>query len=168
MQSTRLTFVPLPGGRDLVKWLRANLEWLVAVAVGGMLFAYRFKVSAMFAEKTWNLGAFYAALFDWASIQGAFLFGVYAFFLSRSEPFIQAIAGSQAFRLLRRFVVRTLYLSLALSVLTLPMLVAPIELEKGRIDVGFGAFCFLSILTAYTFMCFTKVIRVFGKIERRS
>ena len=125
-------------------------------------------ITANFTYKIWDLGAYYSAVFQWSSIQGAFLFGVYAFFLSRSEPFIQAIAGSGAFKLLREYVVRTLYLSMGLCVLTLPMLVAPAPVDGGVFSIGFGMLWLSTVLLVYTFMCFLKVIRVFGKIERRS
>jgi len=168
MQSIELTSVSLPGWRDILKWLRANLEWLGTLAALAVLGFFRFEVSNAFASKSWDLAAFYSAAFDWSSIQAAFLFGVYAFFLSRSEPFIQAIAGSPAFRLLRRYVVRTLYLSMALSVITLPMVVRPLDMTANVIDWPFLYFAVTASLFVYTFLCFIKVIRVFGKIERRS
>src|SRR5690554_950400 len=114
MDSTGAISVPLPRGKDLWLTARATLVWLAATFMGATLFNWRAPVAAAFASKEWDLGAFYAAVFNWGSIQGAFLFGVYAFFLSRSEPFIQAIAPSPAFKELRRYVVRTLYLSMAL------------------------------------------------------
>jgi len=118
-----------------------------------------------FQNKSWDIGAYYSAIFDWSSIQAAFLFGVYAFFLSRSEPFLQAIGGTPVFKQLRQYVVRSLYLSLTLSVLTLPVLVSPPEMKSGNL-IGFIVFWFLSTLLTYTFFCFLKVVRVFGKIER--
>lgn len=168
MRSIAATSVPLPGWRDLWRVARANLDWLAASAASVTLYIWRDPLSQGFASKRWDLGAYYSALFDWSSVQAAFLFGVYAFFLSRSEPFIQAIAGSSAFRDLRLYVVRTLYLSMSLSVLSLPSLVAPVAIEKGGSGVGYAIFLGLSALLTYTFFCFLKVIRVFGKIERRS
>jgi hypothetical protein len=129
---------------------------------------WRLPIVEQFATEAWDLGAFYSAVFDWASIQAAFLFGVYAFFLSRSEPFIQAIAGSQGFKLLRKYVVRTLYLSMALSVIALPMVVSPLVPDEGEIGPAFVILWLNAVLLTYTFLCFLKVIRVFGKIERRS
>lgn len=168
MQSIELTSVNLPGWRDILKWLRANLEWLGALVAIALLAIFRFEVSKAFASKAWDLGAFYSAAFDWSSIQAAFLFGVYAFFLSRSEPFIQAIAGSQAFRLLRRYVVRTFYLSMALSVVSLPMVVGTASMSATEISWPYLYFSAITCLLVYTFLCLIKVIRVFGKIERRS
>lgn len=167
MHTIGLISVNLPGWRDATRWLRANLEWLGALGVATAGLYWRADVTEQFTSKAWDLGAYYSAIFDWASIQAAFLFGVYAFFLSRSEPFIEAIAGSAAFKLLRRYVVRTLYLSMALSVASLPMVIAPADVATGNTG-GFFAVWSLTVLLSYTFLCFLKVIRVFGKIERRS
>lgn len=168
MRSIAATSVPLPGWRDLWRAARANLDWIASATAGATLYIWRNPLSEGFVSKRWDLGDYYSALFDWSSVQAAFLFGVYAFFLSRSEPFIQAIAGSAAFRELRLYVVRTLYLSMSLSVLSLPFLVAPVAIERGGNGIGYAIFLGLSALLTYTFFCFLKVVRVFGKIERRS
>lgn len=168
MHSTAVTSVQLPRGRDLWLAARANLDWLAASLAGASLYIWRAEIAGPFAAKEWDLAGFYSAAFDWSSIQAAFLFGVYAFFLSRSEPFIQAIAPSPAFKMLRRYVVRTLYLTMALSVVSLPLLVAPPAMDATGNGFGFAVFWGLSVLLTYTFFCFIKVIRVFGKIERRS
>lgn len=168
MQSIGLISVNLPEWHKGAKWLRANLEWIGAVGVGVAAIVWRNEIVTMFADKTWELGAYLSAVFNWSSLQGALLFGVYAFFLSRSEPFIQAIASSPAFRLLRRYVLRTLYLSMILSAMVLPMLVAPTSMKKGEIGLSFGHLWLSTVLLTYTVLCFLKVVRVFGKIERRS
>lgn len=154
----------LPGWRDLYISARKNLDWLAgAVALFQTIF-WRELITQGFASKQWNLDAFYSAAFDWSSIQAAFLFGVYAFFLSSSEPFLKAVASSPFFPDLRKYVARTLYLSMSVTVLSLPMLVAPPDIES---TIGYAAFAGLLALIVYTFFCFLRVIRVFRKIERR-
>jgi hypothetical protein len=168
MHSIELTSVNLPELPKIGRWFRTWFEVLGAATAGLLVFIWRDDIVAQFANETWNLGAYYSAIFDWSSIQAAFLFGVYAFFLSRSEPFIQAIAGSGAFKLLRRYVVRTLYLSMSLTVAALPMVVSPLQMGADWVSLGFAIAWFQTTLLVYTFLCFVKVIRVFGKIERRS
>ena len=168
MRSIELTSVNLPELPKIGRWFRARFELMGALSAGAAIFSWREEIVAKFASKAWDLGAYYSAIFDWSSIQAAFLFGVYAFFLSRSEPFIQAIAGSTGFKLLGRYVVRTLYLSMALTVVALPMLVSPLDAGTSWKSAGFVMMWFQSTLLAYTFLCFVKVVRVFGKIERRS
>lgn len=165
MQDTGTISVPLPGWRDLVKAARANLEWFAAALSGATILNWRGPITEGFASKAWDLGAYLSAIFDWSSIQAAFIFGVYAFFLSRSEPFLQAISGTPAFASLRRYVVRTLYLSMTLTVGSLPFLVATPDVKS---TFGFVAIWFLTVLLVFTFFSFLKVIRVFGKIDRRS
>ena len=155
-----------PVRSDAYLWVRRNLEWLIAAAVFAVIGFQRDYISTQFAESNWSASNYYSAVFGWASIQGAFLFSVYAFFLSRSEPFIKAIAQTEPFRALRRYVLRALWLSLVLTLVTLPLLVGtpPISYWYG-LTGGFAVFWFVSIWLAYTFMCFVKVIRVFRKLE---
>lgn len=166
MTSIANTSAELPELRDIWFFLRRHLEVFGAVGTLALVVWKQPAIAANFSgsDPAWNIGAYYSAIFGWASIQGAFLFGVYAFFLSRSEPFIQAIADSAPFLQLRRYVIRTLYLTLVLTVAALPMLVAPLPLTGN--GVGYLFFSLFSVATAYTFFCFLKVIRVFGKIER--
>lgn len=168
MSNTVAISVNLPEWRSLWKPVRNRLEWIAAGLAGVGIISQRDRIVGRFVEGVWDLGAFYSAIFDWASIQGAFIFGVYAFFLSRSEPFIQAIAPSPAFKMLRSYVVRTLYLTLILTVAALPMVVSPWRMTGDGFSGGFAVFLLQSMLAVYTFFCFLKVIRVFGKIERRS
>jgi len=168
MSNTAVISVNLPEWRNLWRPVRNRLEWIASTVAGVLIVWQQQAIAANFNSKDWDLGAFYSAVFDWSSIQGAFIFGVYAFFLSRSEPFIQAISSSRAFKMLRRYVVRTLYLTLILTVISLPMVVSPLAMNGGRLSAGFIVFTFQSTLAVYTFFCFLKVIRVFGKIERRS
>jgi hypothetical protein len=147
-------------------WLRRNMEWLTTLGVGGVIVRNREWIGSQFANEVWKIDAFYSAVFDWSSIQAAFLFSVYAFFLSRSEPFIKAIATTSSFRALRSYVLRTLALAMGLTVLSLPLVVAPMGIKSGSpCDIGFVIFCLTMLALSYTFMCFVKVIRVFGKLE---
>ena len=151
---------------DAYRLLRRNLEKIAASSVLVAALWWRPEASQNFASGRWNIGAFYSAVFDWSSIQAAFLFGVYAFFLSRSEPFIKAIEASPVFQDLRRYIVRALFLTLALTVFSLPLLVAPLAITGGVWDWGYYVFAAFTVVLVYTFFCFLKVIRVFGKIDR--
>jgi hypothetical protein len=166
MNSIAITSLGSPVLSEVYRWIRRNLEWLVAAAAFAAIGWRAETISGSFASGTWNLGAFYSAAFNWAAIQGAFLFSVYAFFLSRSEPFIQAIAKTEAFQALRSYVLRALWLSMALTLIVLPLLVSPPAMSQtAGFTVAFGIFWFVSVLLTYTFMCFVKVIRVFRKLE---
>jgi hypothetical protein len=151
---------------DVYRFVRRNSERLGTLASLAAVVYWRAPITQRFSSGAWNVEAFYSAVFDWSSIQAAFLFGVYAFFLSRSEPFIQAISESAVFGELRGYVRSTLYLTLLLSVVSLPLLVLPPKMESGEyLNAGFIAFAGLGTALVYTFLCFLKVIRVFGKIE---
>lgn len=164
MDNTEAISVQLPGWRNLYNAARSNLEWIAAIVAVVEIVLWREWITGKFISEAWELGALYAAIFDWSSIQAAFLFGIYAFFLSRTESFLKAVASSPFFPSLRRYVVRTLYLSMLLTVLSLPMLVAPLNVAT---IAGFAVLTILCGLTVFTFFCFLRVIRVFGKIERK-
>lgn len=165
MNGIAITSVGYPALRERLLWARRNLEWMVAATVFLGIVAFHDSISDKFASRTWDIGAFYSAVFDWSSIQAAFLFSVYAFFLSRSEPFIQAISKTKPFRDLRNYVLRSLMLSMSLTLLSLPLLISSPSTESGG-GLGFLVFVALATLLTYTFMCFVKVIRVFRKLER--
>lgn len=165
MDNTEVTFVPLPGWRDLYLVTRRHFEWLAAVAWAITSLVWREEITGNFKSKAWDLSSFYAATFDWSSIQAALLFGIYAFFMSRTEPLLRAVASSSFFKLLRRYLIRTLYLSMSLTVATLPMLVSPADIESAA---GYSIFSAISALLVFTFFSFLKVVRVFSKIERGS
>jgi hypothetical protein len=104
----------------------------------GLIIKERAYVTASFASGRWDMPAFYAAVFDWSSIQAAFLFSVFAFFLSRSEPFIQAISNTVPFRALRAYVLKSLILSLGLTLASLPLLIStPVVVSGNYINLGF-------------------------------
>jgi hypothetical protein len=154
---------------DAYLWLRRNMDWIVPILTVGLIIKERAYVTASFASGRWDMPAFYAAVFDWSSIQAAFLFSVFAFFLSRSEPFIQAISNTVPFRALRAYVLKSLILSLGLTLASLPLLIStPVVVSGNYINLGFLLFVGISALLSYTFMCFVKVVRVFYKIEKAS
>lgn len=152
----------------LGKAARAHAEWFAAAGVAIALWVYRVPIATEFASDRWSAEAFFGAVFDWSSIQAALLFGVYAFFLSRSEPFLQAIAGTPAFRELRNYLLRTLRLSMALTLCSLPMVIATPTIDRSGGGWGYMLAAGFAVVTTFTFFSFLKVIRVFGKIDRRS
>jgi hypothetical protein len=169
MADIAITSGPPQVWRDGYVWLRRHLDWLVPLAVIVAVVKERAFITHSFATERWNLGGFYAAVFDWSSIQAAFLFSVFAFFLARSEPFIQAISGTVPFRALRKYVLRSLVLSMGLTLVSLPPLVnTPDMVDGAYLNAGFIVFLFVTAFLSYTFMCFVKVVRVFYKLEKAS
>ena len=157
----------LPGWTDLQKSARSHLEWIAAIFGGATIVNWKNFIEERFYSGEWDMSAYMGAVFDWSSIQAALLFGIYAFFLARSEAFVVAIAGSPAFVELRHYVLRTLYLSIVLTVSSLPFLVSPPVLVEGRSGLSFVVFVALSVVLIFTFCSFLKVIRIFRKIDRR-
>lgn len=152
---------------EMFRFARKYLDAILMTAVGSLLLMFSGAVATEFRAERWDLGAFYSAVFDWSSIQSAFLFGIYAFVLSRAEPFVKAIAGTPAFSAMRAYVRHTVYIALALTAVTMPMLIAAPTMTDGSIyDVGYVLFVAYSLATVYVFARFLKVVRVFTKLER--
>lgn len=166
MTSIAGSSVALPELPDLYRFIRRNLERIATVATLALVVWQREAITTNFASQAWSLSSFYEAAFNWSAIQVGFLFGAYAFFLSRSEPFIQAVAGSEPFMLLRQYVKRTLYLTFVIAGTSVPLLVSPPVMRAGEYGVSFGVFTLFSCALAYAVFCMLKVIRVFGKLER--
>jgi hypothetical protein len=158
--------VALPDWSESYRFVRRNLERIATSATLLLIVWQRAAITANFAGGDWSLSNFYSAVFNWSAIQVGFLFGAYAFFLSRSEPFIQAVAASDHFTQLRIYVKRTMYLTMALAALTAALLVDTPAMVAGRFSLGFGVFAVVSCVLIYTLFCMLKVIRVFGKLER--
>ncbi len=155
--------------REIYIWFRRNLDWLVPLIAMAIMVYKRGVITSSFANDIWDLEGFYAAVFDWSSIQSAFLFSVFAFFLARSEPFIQAISNTTTFRALRKYVLRSLILSMLLTLLSFPLLInTPDMVSNEYLNFGFCIFIFVMTFLCYTFMCFIKVVRVFYKLEKNS
>lgn len=165
MTSIALTSGRLPALRDVYRALRRYLPGIAAFAAPIAVVAERGTLAAKFASNEWDAGAFYSAVFDWSSIQSAFLFGIYAFILSRSEPFIRAIDGTEPFEMLRSYSRRTLYLTFALTIASMPLAVVGPKPTDNLSSLNLWIFAGLASLAAYTFCRFLKVVRVFGKIE---
>lgn len=167
MSSIAFTSSRSAGHSDVYLWLRRNLSLIIATATLVAIGAAHGAIANKFSAGGWKIDAYYSAIFNWAAFQGAFLFSVYAFFLSRSEPFIKAVEATPAFRNLRKYVLRSLWLSMGLTLASLPAVVAAptISADAGLLDPGFIIFWVMSTLLAYTFGNFVKVIRVFRLLE---
>ena len=168
MRSTNSTYASHWEFSDLYAWARRHFPILAVVVVAAALIFWSEVIATAFATERWNLQAFYAALFDWSSIQGAFLFGVYAFVLARSEPFIRAVAKTRAFDQARQYVRVSVYLSLGLTVLCIPMLISPLAMkpEQTLYGAGFVVFFGYALFGTYLLARFLKVLRVFRTLER--
>ena len=151
----------------MYRFFRRNLN-LILVAISLILLVrYAADIAPKFAVGEWSLENFYAALFDWSSILSAFMFGIYAFVLSRSEPFMKAASGTRAFEDARDYVRRTVYLALAMTAVCVPMLVAgPSPVDGGWLDYGYWIFASYVVGTVYLFSRFLKIVRVFRKLEQ--
>ena len=149
-----------------ITWLRSNLEWIGCALIICVTLWEGTTVIDNFHRNLWSISQFYSAIFSWASVQGALLFSVYAFFLSRSEPFIRAVSKTFPFRQMRVYILRTLWLTIILNLISLPLMVAPpVPARAGLLDPGFDALLVLVAMFSLAFLRFLKIVRVFRLLE---
>ena len=151
--------------RDARRRLRRHLPAIAAVTAPISVLAERETLSSRFGSEAWDIGAFYSAVFDWSSIQSAFLFGIYAFILARSEPFIKAIDGTEPFEKLRSLCRSTLYMTFLLTLVSMPLAVTQPQPTNSLLSLNLWVLAGLSSLAAFSFFRFFKIVRVFSKIE---
>lgn len=167
MKSINLTSGVIVGWIDLYRFLRRHLGAIAVLLTGAVLINWSSAIAEKFSSEEWDLGNFYAAIFDWSSILCAFLFGVYVYVLGKGKPFIEAISDTDAFRKFRSYVRRTIYMMLATSAVLIPQLVAPILPSDGTWnDWGFWLFAVVVAWSMLLYFRFFKIVRTFHKLER--
>ena len=123
-------------------------------------------IASRFAQQNapWSASGLYSGVFNWASIQCGFLFAIYTFVLPRSEPFIRAISATSAFANFKRYMLRTVYLTFAIAVATLALMVwNPLPVATGVMPILLAAWVAISV---YSFLRFLKCVRSFRKLDR--
>lgn len=159
-------YVLQPVYSEMYRVFRRHLPSMAGAFAFACVIVWRVPISNGLSSEDWDVGALYAAIFDWSSIQSAFLFGIYAFLLGRTEPFLKAIAETPAFERMRAHVRLTMIAALILTLVALPLLVARPIPSSSLCSFSLWAFGLLAFFTAYTSASFIKVVRVFWKIER--
>lgn len=133
---------------------------LVALAV---VVVWREAIAARFAPNGWQPSNLYNAVFNWASIQSGFVFGIYGFVASKRDGFVGEIAGGRAFAQLLTYARRAYITGFVLTFVSLPVMVAAPSLADSKslsywlVAVWFAAF-------VWTFCAFLRVAFTFGLI----
>lgn len=140
-------------------------EEILSVAVFGVwLWQSPFLAQQFVSPQTWSASGLYSGIFSWASIQAGFLFAVYTFIVPRSEPFVRAIAATKAFADFKRYMLVTVYLTFAVSIAALGLMVVNPSPPVNGFPAGMLA-AWIAV-TVYSFLRFLKVIRTFRMLDR--
>ena len=167
MVSTSLHYVRKTPLISAMKHVRRHFALFLSMTVLVMLIICSKKIGGLFESEQWEIGSLYAAVFSWSSLQGAFLFGIYAFVLSGSEGFVKAVKNTTTFKRGREFVRTTVYMTLALSAICLPLLVIHPSLPvTSSLTIGYCLFAFIAATSIYIFCRFLTVLKLFRILER--
>lgn len=128
-----------------------------------LLIYYRVSVSQQFDENKWDPSNLYGAVFDWSSIQSAFIFAIYGFIVTKKDGFAGAIVGGQTYERFLSFTRRACLGGFVLTIVTLPLVIAsPAVSGASRIEYYSIALWFSFFVWA--FGAFMRVAFSFGII----
>ena len=128
-----------------------------------LLYVFRGEVSAQFGDGGWKVGGLYNAVFNWASIQSGFVFGVSGFIASKRDGFVGELAKGRSFDNLLTYSRRAYLTGFALTFISLPVMVIEPAIGGAStrqfwiVAVWFSMFC-------WTFCAFLRVAFLFGMV----
>lgn len=138
----------------------------VAFAVVSLILIIVFhdSIVAKFKPDGWQSSNLYSAVFNWASIQSGFVFGVYGFIATKRDGFAGEMAKAPSFDLFLKYARRAYLTGFALTFVSLPIMVANPNLatasprEFSIVAIWFAVF-------VWTFCAFLRVAFIFGIIS---
>lgn len=147
-------------------------DQLVLIFSTGAFTLFAKKVSNAAYFGSWEETLFYASLFNWSSIQTAFLFGIYTFIIGRPGKFKSRFEDTKLYADSMKYLRRTVFSSFVLSFICLPlMFVAPnISRWRGLKELGLGyiVFAVTSVFALYLFGRILISMKIFMFVEGES
>lgn len=129
-----------------------------------LIVVFRASITGKFAPDGWDSSNLYSAVFNWASIQSGFVFGIYGFIATKRDGFAGEVAKGQSFDLFLKYARRAYLTGFLLTFVSLPIMVVnpAIEAESPMqfwvVAAWFAAF-------VWTFCAFLRVAFIFGIIS---
>jgi len=135
-----------------LNWLLLHQHSALLSLIGASLFLlFPSQMSNLAVTEEWDQSILYGSLFNWASIQTAFLFGIYTFIMGRPEVFVKRFKTTKLYRRSMLYLRKTVFISLLLSAVCVPLMLASpdIELwswsEKSLPNIGYAVFAVISV-----------------------
>lgn len=148
-------------------WRTKAFERHAPVAFGALTVAliavFRLAIAERFEPNGWDSTSLYSAVFNWASIQSGFVFGIYGFIVTKKDGFAGVVSKAKSFDKFLAYARRAYLTGFALTFVSLPIMVANPEIadtsspEFWVVAVWFAAF-------VWTFCAFLRVAFIFGII----
>lgn len=146
-------------------WRKLWFERTAPIAVGLVVFCtvalLRDSIAAQFSPTGWQAANLYNAVFNWASIQSGFVFGIYGFIATKRDGFVGEIFGGRSFQQLLSYARRAYVSGFILTFASLPLMVINPQIgDAGSLKYWIVAVWFASF--AWTFCAFLRVAFIFG------
>lgn len=135
----------------------------LGLAALAAIYMLRIDIASNFEPNRWKAESLYSAVFNWASVQSGFVFGIYGFIVSKRDGFIGEIAHTHTFAELTRYARRAYLTGFALTFASLPLAVAQPSIS----DPASNAFLITAVWFAafiWTFCAFLRVAFIFGAL----
>ena len=148
-------------------WQTKAFERLAPVAFGILSFAtiaiFSTSIAAKFEPNGWDSSSLYAAVFNWASIQSGFVFGIYGFIATKKDGFAGIVAKAQSFDQFLAYARRAYMSGFALTFSSLPIMVMNPQITDPH-SPEFWSVALWFAASIWTFCAFLRVAFIFGII----
>jgi len=137
----------------------------IAAITAFALVWFRMELTQFAANESLDLARLYAAVFDWASIQTGFLFGVFGYVGGKTDGFIAAVKNTDAMRVFTGYMRFAIVLGFALTLVSIPLMVVGFSIKEGT-DLRYFTFVTWAFTATWAFFAFLRVAYVFGILIR--
>jgi hypothetical protein len=152
-------------------WRTKEFEQFAPLFFGVLSFAliwkFRFQISCNFIPNRWDASNLYSAVFNWASIQSGFVFGIYGFIATKKDGFAGVFARGGSFTRFLAYARRAYATGFFLTFISLPiMVVDPVISDSRELEFWIVAAWFATFI--WTFCAFLRVAFIFGMVTATS
>lgn len=141
------------------KWLPSATALICAV----YCIQYKKQITWLFIPGKWDPSNLYSAIFNWSSIQSGFIFAVYGFVVTKRDGFVGKILSGLSFDRFLSFAKRSCFGGFALTIASLPLLVANPSITYVNEPIYTIQVLWFSLFV-WAFFSFLRVAFTFGVI----
>lgn len=144
-------------------WFERLAPLAFALVTLCVLLFWRTEIISHFGPSKWQPSNLYGAVFNWASIQSGFVFGIYGFIATKRDGFVGEILERASFQELLGYARRAYMTGFGLTFVSLPiMVVSPSLASPSNATYWIISAWFASFI--WTFCAFLRVAFIFGMI----
>lgn len=149
-------------------WKTQRFERFAPLALAALTLAliivFRDSIVPKFGDKGWDSSNLYSAIFNWASIQSGFVFGIYGFIATKRDGFAGVVAKAPSFDMFLKYARRAYLTGFALTFVSLPIMVADLDISTATPNEFWMVAIWFAVFV-WTFCAFLRVAFIFGIIS---